>query len=95
MFSESDKAHLIPSQPAHPASPTTRLRLLFSLLTSQVGLTPKEGKWPRVKAIVALHDERQDKAWLDSWKDWQVGLTKGIEQTADLAEYVSYPLKRR
>jgi len=82
-----DQTHnLPPHSREQPPSPSTRLRLLHNLLvypTVQhgLGITPGQGKWERVKAIVALHDEEADKAWIEKWTmggDWRVGLLRGL-----------------
>jgi anoctamin-10 len=81
-------------------SPSTRLRLLYNLLVYPVvqhglGITPGQGKWKRVKGIVALHDEEADKAWVDKWTlggDWRIGLLKGLgdKEGSGLGEHVRW-----
>jgi anoctamin-10 len=92
-----DRAHAIPPRGHQTvASPATRLRLLYALLTAPalqqgLGITPREGKWKRVKSIMALHDEENDKAWVDKWAkgDWKVGLVQGMEEGGGLGSHVS------
>lgn len=96
---EQDDIHnLPPHQHGIPPDPSTRIRLLHSLLTSPaiqqgLGITPGEGKWSRVKSIAALHDEEANKAWLKQWSmggDWKVGLLKGLDsEHASLGAHVS------
>jgi hypothetical protein len=81
-----DKAHNLPPRPTHlPFTPSTKLRLLYQLLTApsiQQGLriTPGEGRWKRVKSIMALHDDEADKRWVERWTggDWKIGLLTGL-----------------
>ncbi|WVW81287.1 hypothetical protein I302_103278 [Kwoniella bestiolae CBS 10118] len=83
-----DQAHNLPphSHPI-PPSPSTRIRLLYNLLTAPaiqdgLGITPNQGKWKRVKSIMALHDEVADKEWVERWTtggDWRIGLLKGLD----------------
>ncbi|WWC57606.1 uncharacterized protein I303_100138 [Kwoniella dejecticola CBS 10117] len=83
-----DQAHNLPphSHPL-PASPSTRIRLIYNLLTAPaiqdgLGITPNQGKWSRVKSIMALHDELADKEWVERWTtggDWRIGLLKGLD----------------
>ncbi|KAK4684084.1 anoctamin-10, partial [Tremellales sp. Uapishka_1] len=85
-----DESHSLPAH-SHPTPPSsaTRLRLLHSLLTcpplqNGLGITPGEGKWKRVKSIMALHDEESDQRWVERWTtggDWQVGLLSGMGET--------------
>jgi len=94
-----DQSHNLPPH-ASPSPPTsaTRIRLLYALLTcppvqNGLGITPGEGRWSRVKSIMALHDEEADRAWVDRWTfgdDWQVGLIKGLSDGASsgLGEHV-------
>jgi hypothetical protein len=80
-------------QKSSAITPATRLRLAYELLTSPalqhgLGITPGAGDWSRVKAIVALHDDDTDKAWLEHWTiggDWKIGLLRGLgEQNGDM-----------
>ncbi|ORY26484.1 calcium-activated chloride channel-domain-containing protein [Naematelia encephala] len=80
-----DRSHNLPPHKEPPTpSPATRIRLLYNLLTAPplqhgLGLTPGEGKWKRVKSVVALHDEEADAAWVKRWTlggDWRIGLLK-------------------
>ncbi|OCF60137.1 hypothetical protein L486_02817 [Kwoniella mangroviensis CBS 10435] len=83
-----DQAHNLPphSNPI-PPSPSTRIRLLYNLLTAPaiqdgLGLTPGQGRWKRVKSIMALHDEIADNEWVEKWTtggDWRIGLLKGLD----------------
>ncbi|WWC97550.1 hypothetical protein V866_004434 [Kwoniella sp. B9012] len=83
-----DQAHNLPphSDPIQP-SPSTRIRLLYNLLTAPaiqdgLGITPGQGRWKRVKSIMALHDEVADKEWVERWTtggDWRIGLLKGLD----------------
>ncbi|WVQ64321.1 uncharacterized protein L199_002483 [Kwoniella botswanensis] len=83
-----DQAHNLPphSNPT-PPSPSTRIRLLYNLLTAPaiqdgLAITPGQGKWKRVKSIMALHDELADKEWVEKWTtggDWRIGLLKGLD----------------
>ncbi|WWD06320.1 hypothetical protein V865_004410 [Kwoniella europaea PYCC6329] len=83
-----DQAHnLPPHSNTIPPSPSTRIRLLYNLLTAPaiqdgLGITPGQGKWKRVKSIMALHDEVADKEWVERWTtggDWRIGLLKGLD----------------
>lgn len=95
--------HLPPHSHTFPPDPATRIRLLYALLTSPpiqngLGITPHEGKWSRVKSIMALHDEEADRAWVDRWTfggDWQVGLLKGLSDGtgSGLGEHVGCYLR--
>ncbi|EIW72964.1 hypothetical protein TREMEDRAFT_26589 [Tremella mesenterica DSM 1558] len=84
-----DKNHNLP-QHNHEGelNPATRLRLIYNLLTAPtvqhgLGITPGEGKWKRVKSIMALHDEEMDRVWIERWTkgDWKVGLIAGLDQS--------------
>ncbi|WRT63222.1 uncharacterized protein IL334_000125 [Kwoniella shivajii] len=83
-----DQSHNLPphSHPS-PPSPSTRIRLIYNLLTSPgiqdgLGITPNQGKWGRVKSIMALHDDIADKEWVEKWTtggDWRIGLLKSLD----------------
>nr|XP_019014019.1 uncharacterized protein I206_00096 [Kwoniella pini CBS 10737]OCF52800.1 hypothetical protein I206_00096 [Kwoniella pini CBS 10737] len=83
-----DQAHNLPAH-SHPVppSPSTRIRLIYNLLTAPaiqdgLGITPTQGRWKRVKSIMALHDEAADKEWVERWTiggDWRIGLLKGLD----------------
>ncbi|KAL1408823.1 hypothetical protein Q8F55_005637 [Vanrija albida] len=74
-----DHAHgMLPPKTDGSRWPSTRLRLLYDLLTAPqlqngLGITPGEGDWERVKGIVALHDDAADNAWVERWAtaDWK------------------------
>ncbi|WVQ94169.1 hypothetical protein IAU59_001247 [Kwoniella sp. CBS 9459] len=83
-----DRSHnLPPHNHPTPPSPSTRIRLLYNVLTAPalqdgLGITPGQGKWKRVKSIMAFHDEQADKAWVEKWTtggDWRIGLLKGLD----------------
>ncbi|TXT10622.1 hypothetical protein VHUM_02127 [Vanrija humicola] len=84
-----DHAHgMLPPKTDGSKWPSTRLRLLYDLLTSPqlqngLGITPGEGDWERVKGIVALHDDAADNAWVERWAtaDWKVGLLSGLSSS--------------
>ncbi|WVR03117.1 hypothetical protein IAU60_000107 [Kwoniella sp. DSM 27419] len=98
-----DRNHNLPpaARPREP-SPSTRIRLLYNVLTAPsiqdgLGITPGEGKWERVKSIMALHDEEADKAWVEKWTtggDWRIGLLKGLDgaEGAGLGEHQPPPV---
>lgn len=84
-----DHAHgMLPPKTDGSKWPSTRLRLLYDLLTAPqlqngLGITPGEGDWERVKGIVALHDDAADNAWVERWAtaDWKVGLLAGLSSS--------------
>lgn len=84
-----------------------QIRVFDSLLRAApiqggLGITPGEGEWRRVKSIMALHDEKSNREWIQSWLGghWYVGLTASFGQDdneriretfgPDLALYFSF-----
>ena len=96
-----DKAHNLPPHPTQqPPTPSTKLRLLYSLLTAPpiqhgLGITPGDGDWKRVKSIMALHDDEADKRWVERWtgKHWKIGILSGL--TGQISIDVGSVLKMR
>ncbi|WWC90176.1 uncharacterized protein L201_005109 [Kwoniella dendrophila CBS 6074] len=98
-----DRIHNLPHhQHPIPPSPSTRIRLIYNLLTSPaiqggLGITPNQGKWKRVKSIMALHDESSDKKWVEKWTtggDWKLGVLTGLDNHIgkDLGEHQPPPV---
>lgn len=64
---EEDRAR--GGQPAGPLTEADEIRLVHGLLVDApeqggLGITPGQGEWRRVKAIVAVHDEQVGERWL-------------------------------
>ncbi|KAJ9120048.1 hypothetical protein QFC22_002945 [Naganishia vaughanmartiniae] len=73
------------SSTPHHVTQGDKIRLVHQLLVTStlqggLGITPGEGEWKRVTAIIPLQDEKANQEWVQTWltKKWTVGL-QGID----------------